>query len=95
MTQSLLHWVSSPLGLLALLLWISLILLTLRQCRQWAKERSQEKVIYQNHPAIPVKVYDGSGTEPLDRTTSHIEEMSTPSRPKEDHISLSPNAWDV
>ncbi|WKN44261.1 hypothetical protein [Tunicatimonas pelagia] len=95
MTQSLLHWVSSPLGLLALLLWISLALLTLRQCQRWARERNQEKVIYQNHPAIPVKVYDQSGAEPLDCATSHEVEMSTRSQPKEDHISPSPNAWDV
>ncbi len=95
MTQSLLHWVSSPLGLLALLLWISLILLTLRQCRQWAKERSQEKVIYQNHLAIPVKIYDRIGTEPLDSTVSHKGETSTLFRPKADNVSPSPNAWDV
>ena len=77
MTQSLLHWVSSPLGFLALLLWISLAVLALRQCRQWAKERGQEKVIYQNHPAIPVKVYDRSETEPSDRTMPRKETIST------------------
>ncbi|MEM8970281.1 MAG: hypothetical protein AAGE93_27950 [Bacteroidota bacterium] len=95
MTQSLLHWVSSPLGLLALILWISLALLALGQCQRWAKERSQEKVVYQNHPAIPIKVYDRSVTEPLDLATSHKVEMSTRSQPKEDHISPAPNAWDV
>ena len=77
MTQSLLHWVSSPLGVLALLLWISLALLALRQCRRWARERNQERVIYQNHPAIPIKMYDRSESESLDHTMPRKEAMST------------------
>nr|WKN34419.1 hypothetical protein K4G66_18750 [Tunicatimonas sp. TK19036] len=50
MTQRLLHWVSCPVGLLALTLWISLAVLALRQCRAWAK---REKLFHQNHPSIP------------------------------------------
>ena len=95
MTQSLLHWVSSPLGALALLLWISLALLALRQCRQWARERNQERVIYQNHPAIPIKVYDWSDSEPLDRTVPRKEAMSTQPRLKADNVRPARNAWDV
>jgi len=97
MTQSLLHWANSPLGLLALLLWLSLALLALRQCRRWAKERSQEKVIEQTHPAIPVIVYNRSNPEPLEHMISQEEKIVTPSPPKEDSNRIHPsvNIWDV
>ena len=95
MTQSLLHWVSSPLGLLALLLWISLALLTFRQCRRWAKERRRERVVYQNHPSIPVKVYAQNNTKSLERIIPNNRKMSTQSQTKEDTTIPSPNAWDV
>jgi len=97
MTQSLLHWASSPLGSLALSLWFSLAILALRQCQRWAKERSQEKVIDQNHPAIPVIVYDRSNHEPLEHMISQEEKIVTPSPPKEDSNRAHPSAniWDV
>ena len=57
MTQSLPNLMNSPLALAALVLWLLLVFLAIRACRKWAKERKVEKIIYKNHPAIPVKKY--------------------------------------
>ncbi|MEK6480378.1 hypothetical protein WJR50_22735 [Catalinimonas sp. 4WD22] len=48
---------NSPLALVALLLWVLLIFLVVRQCKRWAKASQHEKIFCQNHPAIPVKEY--------------------------------------
>ena len=63
MTQSLSTLMSSPLALAALLLWVVLAFLAVRAYRKWAKEKKVEKIIYKNHPAIPVKKYKLSDFE--------------------------------
>ena len=64
MTQSLSNLMNSPLALAALILWLLLAFLAVRACRKWAKARNAEKIIYKNHPAIPVKKYKLSDFEP-------------------------------
>ncbi|MEM9675032.1 MAG: hypothetical protein ACFB15_04020 [Cyclobacteriaceae bacterium] len=88
MTQSLLHWVSSPVGWLALLLWISLAILAFRQCRTWAK---REKVIQQNHSSIPEVNYTTSdgNKDPV------VVEHSARQSPLTQATASSSNVWDV
>ncbi|MEM8966589.1 MAG: hypothetical protein AAGE93_09235 [Bacteroidota bacterium] len=88
MTQSLLHWVSSPVGWLALLLWVSLAILAFRQCRTWAK---REKVTQQNHSSIPEVNYSASdgNKEPV------VFEHSTWQSSMTQATASSSNAWDV
>ena len=54
---------NSPLAVAALILWLLLAFLAIRVCRRWAKERNAVSVIYQNHPAIPVKEYQLADVE--------------------------------
>ena len=81
----------SPLALTAMILWLLLIGLMVRQCRKWLKEQNKQKVIYQNHPAIPVKVYTLS-----DFTEQEKRPMRQPViRKAATKQSAPPNAWDV
>jgi len=57
MIQTLSNFMNSPLAIVALLLWVLLFFLAVWQCRKWGKASRNEKIIYKNHPAIPVKEY--------------------------------------
>lgn len=103
MTQSLLNFMNSPLGIVALFLWGILLFLTVRQCKRWAKVSRKEKIIYQNHPAIPVKEYKLSEFELSDEQVEKIKPKSV-SELKQSKLSLEKqkerlaslkNAWDV
>ena len=98
MTQSLLNPMNSPLAIAATLLWLVLLGLMLRYYRRWVKERSKEKVIYQNHPAIPVKVYQLSDieTEPTsDGKVKPVRQKPLPRSVASQPIVSSTNVWDV
>ena len=98
MTQSLLNLMNSPLAVAATLLWLVLLWLMQRHYRRWMKERSKEKVIYQNHPAIPVKVYQLSDieTEPTsDSKAKPVRQKPLPRPVASQPIVPSTNIWDV
>ena len=81
---------NSPLVLTAGILWLLLIGLVARQCQRWAKERNRPVIIEQNHPAIPVKVYQLSDfAEEPKPTHKPVTRKTTLEQ------SVSPNAWDV
>ena len=90
MTQRLLHWVSSPVGLLALTLWISLAVLALRQCQAWAK---REKLFHQNHPSIPEVTCVAA------QKSGHREDpefsVTQADAPTQEATNSSFNVWDV
>ena len=78
MIQTLSNLMNSPLAWVALLLWVMLFFLAVWQCRKWGKASRNEKIIYKNHPAIPVKEYKLSEVVTNDGSKAIIE-----SRPPE------------
>ncbi len=106
MTQSLSNLINSPLAIVGLLLWVLLLFLAIRQCHRWAKASHKEKIIYQNHPAIPVKEYKLSefaghtGLKVKEESPNHKPiknfKQPKPSPGKQvEHLPSFPNAWDV
>lgn len=93
MTQSLLNLMDSPLAVAALILWLLLAVLAIRVCRRWAKERNAVSVIYQNHPAIPVRQYKLTDFEAESQPTAKPKSLAI-DRPKPPlhHVR---NVWDV
>ncbi|MEK6481659.1 hypothetical protein WJR50_29210 [Catalinimonas sp. 4WD22] len=94
---------NSPLGIVALLLWVLLLVLTVWQCRKWAKASRKEKIIYQNHPAILVKEYKLSefelGDEQVEKITPKPVNIHKPSKlsleKQKERLASLKNAWDV
>ena len=82
---------NSPLAIAATILWLLLLWLALRQCRRWAKARNKEQVIYQNHPAIPVKEYKLSDFE------TEPDSKSVNPKPLPRTVASQPpaNVWDI
>ena len=84
---------NSPLAVAALVLWLLLAFLAIRVCQRWAKESNAVSVIYQNHPAIPVKQYQLADFEgdlqpaikPKPLAVNQSKLPSTPTR----------NVWDI
>ena len=84
---------NSPLALVAAVLWLLLAFLAIRACRKWAKGRNTVKVIYKNHPAIPVKQYKLADFEtdiqPATKpTTFAVKRPETP-------LASPRNVWDI
>lgn len=86
--QSLSNLMSSPLAMVMLGLWGMLFFLAVRQCLKWRKARRNEKIIYKNHPAIPVKEYKLSEFERLSASVANLKN----SNPKPINKL---NVWDV
>ncbi len=109
MTQTLSNFMSSPFAMVALLLWVLLFFLAVWQCRKWGKASRNEKIIYKNHPAIPVKEYKLSEFVTNAGPDANIENQSRqkagtkpinklkpkPSLEKQSGQSDLPNVWDV
>ena len=105
MMQILSNFMSSPLAIVALLLWVLLFFLAVWQCRKWGKASRNEKFIYKNHPAIPVKEYKlsevgmpaGSGANIENSNPKPINKLKA--KPgianQSEHLSNLPNVWDV
>jgi len=105
MIQTLSNFMNSPLAMFALLLWVLLFVLVVWQCRKWGKANRNEKIIYKNHPAIPVKEYKLSEFEIPAGATANIKNPKTKpinkfkSKPglekQSGQLSTLPNIWDV
>ena len=86
---------NAPLAITALILWLLLAFLAFRTCRRWAKEQKTEKIITQNHPAIPVKKYDLSqikATRPLPKRSTSTPVVNRQHAERQPSV---PNTWDV
>ncbi|WP_277478787.1 hypothetical protein [Catalinimonas alkaloidigena] len=94
---------NSPLGIVALLLWGILLVLAIRQYRKWTKASRKEKIIYQNHPAIPVKEYKLSEFEVSDeqvgknkpKPASQLKHSQLNLEKQRERLASLRNAWDV
>jgi len=105
MTQTLSNFMNSPLAMVALLLWVLLFFLAVWQCRKWGKASQNEKIIYKNHPAIPVKEYKLSefgmpvGTDPNIETLNSKPINKLKANPgikkQSGQLSNQTNVWDV
>lgn len=110
MTQTLSNFMSSPLAMIALLLWVFLFFLAVWQCRKWGKASRNEKIIYKNHLAIPVKEYKLSEVVTNAGPDANIENQSRhkagtkpinklKAKPgianQSEQLSNLPNVWDV
>ena len=83
----------SPLAVTALILWLMLAVLAIRVCRRWAKERNAVQVIYQNHPAIPVRQYKLADFEAEVQPTAKPKPLTVDQlKPPLHHVR---NVWDV
>lgn len=101
MTQSLSNLMNSPLAIVALLLWVLLAFLAIRQCKRWAKSERSEKNIFHNHPGIPTKEYKISEFEMKDDEKPEFilanklkQSKLKPEKQRERLASLKHN-WDV
>jgi len=105
MIQMLSNFMNSPLAMIALLLWVLLFFLAVWQCQKWGKASRNEKIIYKNHPAIPVKEYKLSevrmhaGSEenienPNPKPINKLKAKPGIANPSE-QLSNLPNVWDV
>jgi hypothetical protein len=99
MTQSLSNGMNSPLALAAMVLWLLLAFLAVRACQKWAKERKIEKIIYKNHPAIPIKKYklsDFTGSEEAVRKPTVVaSSVKLSIEQQAQRRALLRNAWDT
>ena len=90
---------SSPLALAAMFLWLLLAFLAVRTCQKWAKERKVEKIIYQNHPAIPLKEYKLSdfteATAPVKRPTKVTSLPKLSAEQQAQRLASLQNVWDT
>jgi len=105
MIQTLSNFMSSPLAMIALLLWVLLFFLAVWQCQKWGKASRNEKIIYKNHPAIPVKEYklsefvtnadpDAKVENSKPNPIKKLKENPGIKKQKE-QLSTQPNVWDV
>lgn len=99
MTQSLSNLINEPLALAALILWLLLAFLAIRTSQKWAKEKKVEKIIYQNHPAIPVIKYKLSDfTTAIELVERPVKAASLPKLSAEQQaqrLASLRNAWDA
>ena len=99
MTQSLSNGMNSPLALAAMVLWLLLAFLAVRTCQKWAKERKVEKIIYKNHPSIPVIKYKLSdfaeATEPARRPTKTASLPKLSAEQQAQRLASLRNVWDT
>jgi hypothetical protein len=101
MTQSLSNLMNSPLALIALLLWVLLLFLVVRQCKMWAKASQNEKIIYQNHSSIPTKEYKLSEFEikgeeqPKLVLTNKLKQSKLNSKKQVERLASLKHSWDV
>lgn len=103
MTQSLLNLMNSPLAIVVLLLWASLALLAIGQCRRWAKSERSEKIIIQNHSSIPTKEYKLSEFEGHDeveekpklKSGSQFKKPKLNTQKQWERLATLKNSWDV
>ena len=99
MTQSLSNLMNSPLALTAMILWLALAFLGVRAYRKWTKEKKIKKIIYKNHPAIPVKKYKLSDFESATEVVKIPAKATLPPKlsveqQAQRRVSLR-NAWDT
>ncbi|WPP51837.1 hypothetical protein [Catalinimonas niigatensis] len=94
---------NSPLAIVAMLLWVLLAFLAIGQCRRWAKSERSEKIIHQNHPAIPTKEYKLSEFEGHDeveekpklKSGSQFKKPKLNTKKQWGRLATLKNSWDV
>ncbi|WKN44917.1 hypothetical protein [Tunicatimonas pelagia] len=87
---------NDPIALTAIILWLVLLLLTVRTLRKWKKEHRQPTIFQKNHPSIPVKVYKLSEfTDEPETVTKPISSTAdTKAQRRSQRMEALRHAWD-